>query len=212
MGAIGSKEGKSKIEKFDDSDFAFLRSQIEDYLYQKDLYQLLLGKKKGQKKDKSDEDWAILDRNVIGQIELSFEKIITHNILKEEKTMDLTAALAKMYEQPSSANKVHLMKMLFNLKMIERCSFMSHPSEFNMIVEQLTSIGIMFDDEVQALLILSQFQNWQGSMTTVSNSARKDKIKMSEVVSLILTEEVRRKSTDLGSFNSSSTLNVEQRG
>jgi len=70
-----------------------------------------------------------------------------------------------MYEQLSTAaNKVHLMKKLFNLKIEEGCSFTSHPSVFNMIVNQLTSIGIMFDDEVQALLILSQLpESWQRS-------------------------------------------------
>ena len=65
VGAMGSEEGKSKIEKFDSSDFTFWTSQIEDYLYQKDLYRPLLGKEKGQKKDRSDEDWAIFDRKAI---------------------------------------------------------------------------------------------------------------------------------------------------
>ena len=121
-------------------------------------------------------------------------------------------ALKKMYEQPSAANKVHLMKKLFNLSMAEGVSFMSHLSEFNMIVDQLTSVDIEFDDEVQALLILSQLpKSWQGTVTAVSNSAGKEKLKLSEVVSLILTEEVRRGSID-GSGSSGSALSVEQRG
>ena len=33
------KEGKVKIEKFDGRDFSFWKMQIEDYLYQKKLYQ-----------------------------------------------------------------------------------------------------------------------------------------------------------------------------
>ena len=33
------EEGKVKIEKFDDRDFSFWKMQIEDYLYQKKLYQ-----------------------------------------------------------------------------------------------------------------------------------------------------------------------------
>ena len=66
-----------------------------------------------------------------------------------------------------------------------------------MIINQLTSVGIMFDDKVQVLLILYQLpERWQGSVIAVSNFAGKKKLKLSEVVSLILTEEVRRKSTD----------------
>ena len=50
VGAMGLEEGKSKIEKFDGSDFAFWRSHIEDFLYQKDLYRSLLGKGKGRRR------------------------------------------------------------------------------------------------------------------------------------------------------------------
>ena len=79
---------------------------------------------------------------------MSLAKTVTHNILKEKTVVDLMVVLAKMYEQLSAANKVHLMKKLFNLKMAEGCSFTSHLSEFNMIAD-LISVGIMFDDEVK---------------------------------------------------------------
>ena len=49
MGAMGSEEGKQRIGKFDGSDFAYWKTQIEDYLYQKDLYRPLEGKEKGKK-------------------------------------------------------------------------------------------------------------------------------------------------------------------
>lgn len=41
------------------------------------------------------------------------------NIINEKTTMDLMAALFGMYEKPSANKKVHLMKQLFNLKMVE---------------------------------------------------------------------------------------------
>lgn len=123
------------------------------------------------------------------------------------------AALKKMYEQPSAANKVYLMKKLFNMSMAEEVSFMSHLSEFNTIVDQLMSVDIKFDDEVQALLILSQLlpESWQGTITAVSNSAGKEKLKLSEVVGLILTKEVRRNSIGSSGFGTSgSALSFEQ--
>ena len=167
----------------------------------------MLCKEKGQKKDEPDEEWAILDRKAIRQIRLSLAKIVTYNILKEKTTVDLMAALAKMYEQLSAANNINLMKKLFNLKMTEGCSFTSHLSKFNMIVNQLISVGIIFDDEVQALLIISQLpENWQGSVIVESTSTRKEKLKQCEVVSLILTKKLKRKSADLGSFSYGSTL------
>jgi hypothetical protein len=33
-----TEEGKLRIEKFDGSNFRFWKMQVEDYLYQKDLY------------------------------------------------------------------------------------------------------------------------------------------------------------------------------
>ena len=56
VGAMGSEEGKSKIKKFKGSNFAFWKSQIEDYLYHKDLYSPLMGKEKGKRKDETEED------------------------------------------------------------------------------------------------------------------------------------------------------------
>ena len=211
---MSSEESSQRIAKFDGSDFAFWKTQIEDYLYQKDLYRPLLGKEKGMKKTEDTADWEILDRKALGVVRLSLSKSVTHNIMKEKTTFDLMEALKKMYEQPSAANKVHLMKKLFNLTMPEGVSFMSHLSEFNATVDQLLSVDISFSDEVQALLILSQLpESWQGSVTAISNSAGKEKLKLSEVVSLILTEEVRRSSIDSSAPGTSgSALSFQQKG
>lgn len=114
---MGFDDGKQKMEKFDGSYFAFWKTHIEDYLYQKDLYRPLLGKEKGKKTWEYNEDWEVLDRKALGVIRLSLSKSVTHNILKEKTTVGLMQALKEMYEQPSITNKVHLMKKLFNLSM-----------------------------------------------------------------------------------------------
>lgn len=51
MGAMGLEEGKYKIDRIEGYDFTFWKTQIEDYLYHKDLYLPLLGKVKGKKAD-----------------------------------------------------------------------------------------------------------------------------------------------------------------
>ena len=210
---MGSEEHRSRIEKFDGSDFAYWKTQMEDYLYQKDLYRPLMGKAKAKKEKETDDEWAILDRKAIGQIRLSLSKSVAHLILKETTMVGLMESLATMYEQPSAVNKVHLMKKLFNLKMAEGCSFTKHLSEFHTIVDQLTSVGIPFEDEIQALLVLSQLpDSWAGSVTAISNSTGKEKLKLNEVVSMVLSEEVRRKSSEVGTSGSGTALNIEQRG
>lgn len=141
---MSSDDGKHKMEKFDESDFALWKTQIEYYLYQKYLYRPLLGKEKVKKTRESNEDWKILDRKAWEVIRMSLSKSVTHNILKEKTTVKLMQALKKMYKQPSGASKVHLMKKLFNLSMLEGVSFITHLSEFNTIVDQLASVAITF--------------------------------------------------------------------
>ena len=51
VGVMAVGEGKVKLKKFDGADFGFWKMQIEDYLYQKNLYQPLSGKKAEGMKD-----------------------------------------------------------------------------------------------------------------------------------------------------------------
>ena len=58
----------------------------------------------------------------------------------------------------------------------------------------MEAVDIEFDDEVQALLLLSSLpESWSGTVTIVSASVGKAKIKLDEVRDLIVSEEVRRK-------------------
>ena len=58
-----------------------------------------------------------------------------------------------MYEKPSAMNKVYLMRRLFNLQMSETGSVSDNINEFNMIVSQLNSVDINFEDEIKALIL-----------------------------------------------------------
>ena len=118
--------------------------QIEDYLYGKKLHLPLLGEKLAIMKD---DEWNLLDRQVLGVIRLALSRSVAHNVVKEKTTADLMKALFGMYEKPSANNKVHLMKKLFNLKMTENASVAQHLNEFNTITNQLSSIEIDFDDK-----------------------------------------------------------------
>jgi hypothetical protein len=73
--------------------------------------------------------------------------------------------LAKLYEKPSTSNKVFLMKGLFNTNMIEGGPIVDHLNDFNMITNQLSFVGVNFDDGVRApliLLLISRKSEWIG--------------------------------------------------
>ena len=80
-----------------------------------------------------DDEWTLLDRQVLGVIRLALSRSVAHNVVKEKTTADLMKALFGMYEKLSANNKVHLMKKLFNLKMTENASVAQHLNEFNTI-------------------------------------------------------------------------------
>ena len=180
----------SELEKFNGIDFAYWRMQIEDYLYGRKLHLPLLGTKPEAIKA---EEWALLDRQVLGVIRLTLSRSIAHNIVKEKITADLMKALSGMYEKPSANKKVHLMKKLFNLKMAENASVAQHLNEFNTITNQLSSVEIDFDNEIHALIVLASLSNsWEAMRMVVSNSTGKEKLKYNDIRDLILFEEIRR--------------------
>ena len=205
---MAADEGKVKIEKFDGADFGFWKMQIEDYLYQKNMYQPLTGKKPDEMKD---DEWVLLDRKALGIIRLTLSRNVAFNIAKEKTTADLMKALSNMYEKPSASNKVYLMKRLFNLRMTEGASAAQHINELNTVLTHLSSVEIEFDDQVRALALLSSLpESWKTTVTAVSSSTGDTKLKFNDVRDLILNEEIRRRES--GEVSTSSVLHTESRG
>ncbi|RVW69025.1 Retrovirus-related Pol polyprotein from transposon TNT 1-94 [Vitis vinifera] len=91
---MAEEAGKaSGIEKFDGTDFVYWRMQIEDYLYGRKLHLPLLGTKPESMKA---EEWALLDRQVLGVIRLTLSRSVAHNVVKEKTTADLMKALSEI--------------------------------------------------------------------------------------------------------------------
>ncbi|VFQ98166.1 unnamed protein product [Cuscuta campestris] len=187
-----AEDGKFRIEKFDGTDFSWWKMQIEDLLVQKDLDVVL-----GDKPEKmSDADWAGLDRKAMSVIRLSLTKNVAFNILKEKTAKGIMEALSNMYEKPSAANKVFLIRELVNTRMREGTSVTEHINKLNSILARLASVGIKFDDEVQALLLLSSLpDSWSGTVTAVTGSVGPDGFTFDQIRDLVLGENVRRKSS-----------------
>ena len=108
---------------------------MEDYLYQKDLYQPLEDKSKKPITMK-DEDWNLLDRKALGFVRFCLSSSVAFNIFGEKNTKGIMDKLAKMYEKPSASKKVYLMKKLFSMKMNEGSLVQYHVNEFNIIMDQ----------------------------------------------------------------------------
>ena len=73
-------------------------------------------------------------------------------------------------------------------------------------------MGVNFDEEIRALLILCSLpESWNGLVMVVSNSVPGfGTLKYDDVIGVILSEETRRKSS--GGSTSGSSLNAQSRG
>ena len=82
-----------------------------------------------------------------------------------------------MYEKPLANNKVYLMKKLFNLKMSKGGLVVEHLNSFNTVVNQLVSMGIKFDEEICALILLASLPNsWEPMIVAITNSIKNAKL------------------------------------
>eukprot|EP00253_Pinus_taeda_P003136 PITA_03136 len=143
-----AEDGRFRVEKFNGQNYQLWKMQMEYYLYQRDLYLPLSGKTK-KPMSMTDTEWDIIDRKAIGTIRLCLVALVAFNISNEMKTEGLMSALAKLYEKPSSSNKVFLMKRLFNMNMSEE--------SWNGLVMTISnsisrSSTLKFDDVVGAIL------------------------------------------------------------
>ena len=80
-----AKDGKFRVDKFNGKNFLLWKMQMEDYLYQKDMYLPLSGKTK-KLAAMIDAEWNIIDRKALRIVRLCLTASVAFNILKETKT------------------------------------------------------------------------------------------------------------------------------
>ena len=84
-----------------------------------------------------------------------------------------------------------------------------HINEFNMIISQLSSVEINFEDEIKALILMSSLpESWDIVVATISSSRGSDKLKFGEIRYVVLNESIRKLETGDSSGNA---LSVDRR-
>ena len=64
-----AKEGKFRVDKFNGQNYQLWNIQMEDYLYQNDMY-MSLSRKAKKLMTMKDEVWEVLNRKALGTIRL----------------------------------------------------------------------------------------------------------------------------------------------
>ena len=101
------------------------------------------------------------------------------------------------------------MRRFFNLQMSENRSASDHINGFNMIVIQLNSVDINFEDEIKALILMSSLpESWDTIVSAISSSRGSEKLKFDEICDIVLSESIRKR--EVGD-SSDSDLSVDRR-
>ncbi|GFZ00919.1 hypothetical protein Acr_14g0005540 [Actinidia rufa] len=190
--------------------YAIWKPRMEDILFCKDLHDPL--ENKGEKPEaKKDEEWRKMNRKTIGLIRQCIGHEVFHHVAQETSAYDLWIKLEKMYQSKTSRNKALLMRRLVNLKLQRETTVAEHTSEFQSLVNQLTSVDLQFDDEMQALLLLSSLpESWETLVVSLSNSTPNGKLTTSMVMDALFNEEARRR--EMGSTDQSESQALVSEG
>ncbi|GFY90772.1 hypothetical protein Acr_07g0009690 [Actinidia rufa] len=158
------------------TNYAIWKPGMEDILFCKDLHNPL--ENKGEKPIATkDEEWRKMNRKMIGLIRQCIGHEVFHHVALETSAYELWIKLVEMYQATTSWNKALLMRWLVNLKLQRETIVAEHTSEFQNLVNQLTSVDLQFDDEMQALLLLSSLlESWETLVVSLSNSASNGKL------------------------------------
>jgi len=82
---------------------------------------------------------------------------VLNHISGENNAKSLWDKLEQLYAKKTSNNKMFLIKKMIGLKLQEGTSCAYHLNTFQVIMNQLSAMGIKFDDEIQGLFLLGSF-------------------------------------------------------
>ena len=196
--------------KLSASNYSIWKPMMDYVLYCKDLHDPIKGDS-AKPSDMLDRDQQEkLNRKTIGCIRQCIDVSVFHHVFQETNAEDLWEKLRSLYERKTAQNKDFIARKLVNLKLKEGKSIAKHLSDFQDLVNQIVTMKLVIDDELQALLPLSSLpDSWETLVVSLSNSALNGVLQLAMVKDSLLNEETRRK--DMGK-DIAHALVTEKRG
>ena len=100
----------------------------------------------------------------------------------------------KCLNKKNLGNKIFLLRKLVNMKLMEGTLMIDHLNAFQSIVNQLATMKMVMDDEMQtSLLLCSLLDSWETFVVTISNSVPNGAFTIKLVKGDLFNEETRRK-------------------
>jgi hypothetical protein len=118
------------------------------------------------------------------------------NVLGESIAKELWDKLGNLYQSKSLVKKLFLRKKLYHLRMEDGDSMTEHLNAFNTLVSQLVSINITIAEEDKCITLLCSLPDSWDNMVVATGSTTQSTLKYEDVVSSLLSEEMRCKIMD----------------
>ncbi|RDX91303.1 hypothetical protein CR513_26737, partial [Mucuna pruriens] len=121
-------------------------------------------------------------------------------IASEIYVRTLWKKIESLYATKCGNNKFFLLNFIVSLKFKEGTSLSDHLNDFQEILDQMSKMGIKFEDEILGLLLLNSLpESWETFKVSITNSTPNGVVSLPMVKGGILNEEMRRKAQGFSS-------------
>ena len=190
----------SKMVSLTGHNYHIWKGKMKDLLLVKNLHLPVFGTKP---ENISDDDWNFRHEQVCGYIRGWVEDNVRNLISNETNAKTLWEKLQKLYASTTGNNKLYLLNQAMNLRYKKGTPILDHVNNFEGCFDQLSGMGIKFDDEILGLWLLNTLPDaWENYRVSLANSAPEGSVSFEYAKASILNEEVRRKNQGLISSKS----------
>ncbi|RDX93850.1 hypothetical protein CR513_23834, partial [Mucuna pruriens] len=179
----------NRMMSLNDTNYHLCKGKMKDLLFGKKMHLPIFAAQKPE--SMSDEEWDFESQQI------------------DAKT--LWEKIESLYASKCGNNKLFLLNSIVSLKFKEGTSLSDHLNEFQGIIDQMSRMGIKFEDEILGLLLLNSLpESWETFKISITNSAPNGVVSLQMVKGSVLNEEMRRKAQ--GSSSQSEVLVTKNRG
>ena len=179
---------RSTMIRLNHSNWITWKPRMEDIFYCKDLHEPIEGDD-AKPEGTTPAAWTKMNRKAIGHIREWVDDSVFHHVANETSAHELWLKLESLFEKKTTAKKDFLIKELVNMKYRGGVRVTEHLNNFQSVLNQLATMSMKIDDELQALLLLGSLpDSWETFVVTVSNSAPNGVLSMENIKDNMLNE------------------------
>lgn len=164
-----------------------------------------------EKPDQKPVDWCVeKEQKALAFIILCVEKELLIHVKNAKSAHEAWKMLDRIFNGTTPSRKVSLYKKLIKLKCDDYNNITEHLTEFMSILDQLSSLGLNFDEEIKAIILLSSlptsFDNFIIAIET------RDELPTMEILKNKIIEEFNRQSQNDNNRSSEAVLQIKVKG